>query len=194
MLFAILLIISCLSSFAQQKDALDVDITKLDDNELRVYRSIKEKMTQAKSVEVTPEKIEKYADIGKAFGSAFKECWGTVSSDAEKFAQSPAGKLAMFLVSWKIMANDVQGLVKSTVRVLVGFLVWLVITPFYILTVYRNCVRKKMGKITSCEKLGFFRRKVTYGSVEDPPHEDWLAAYGACYLVFFLAVWLVMFV
>lgn len=184
----------CFSSSAQSSsDTVVVDVTKLDQNELQLYQSLKTKMAKKELTQITPEKIEKYADIGRAFGSAFKECWGTVSNDAERFAQSPAGKMAMFLVAWKIMANDVQGLVKSTVRFFMGIVIWVVVTPFFILTIYRNCITKKRGNVLSVEKLGCFKKKVTYGPVQDPEHCDWLAAYGGCYALFLGILCLIMF-
>lgn len=193
-LITALLLSLTVSVFSQSVDNIQVDVTKLDANELRVYQQLKAEMVadQAPSI-ITPEKIEKYAEIGKAFGSAFKECWGAVSTDAEKFAQSPAGKLAMFLVAWKIMANDVQGLTKTVVQYIIGTVMWIVITPIFLVIIFRNCIAKKRGTVATEEKLGWFRYKRTYNRPETPEHGDWIAAYGLCYLVFLGVEALVMF-
>jgi len=195
-LFIILLVwaLPVISMFGQSTDNIEVDVTKLNSDELRVYQQLKSKMVAEKNNVVTPEKIERYAEIGKAFGSAFKECWGAVSKDAERFAQSPAGRLAMFLVSWKIMSEDVQGLLKSTIRWITAVSIWLVITPVFILFTYRNCITKKRGRILSEEKVGFLRTKISYDRPESPCHGDMTAVYGLCYLVFLGVLALVAFV
>lgn len=153
-------------------DTVTVDITKLSPQELALYQKLKsDQAAQANAFNLdtfTPERIDKYGQIGKAFGSAFKECWTTVSTDAEKFAQSDAGKWAMFLVAWKIMGQDAVGLVNNLVHYIAGFSLLAVGIPFFIYIFRRNCVQHPM--LVSRTKVGFLTVKNEYKGVVEPLH------------------------
>lgn len=154
------------------EDTVTVDITKLSPHELALYQKLKADQiaaSQAFSLDkVTPDQIDKYGQIGKAFGSAFKECWTTVSSDAEKFAQSDAGKWAMVLVAWKIMGQDAISLVNNIVHYVTGFSLLIVGVPFFIYIYRRNCVQ--LPTIVSRTKVGFLTVKTEYKGVTEPLH------------------------
>lgn len=154
-------------------DTVTVDITKLSPQELALYQKLKsDQNAQANSFNLdtfSPERIDKYGQIGKAFGSAFKECWTTVSDDAEKFAQSDAGKWAMFLVAWKIMGQDAIGVFNHLVHYIAGFSLLIVGVPFFIYIFRRNCVQHPMA--VSRTKIGFLTVKTEYKGVVQPLHE-----------------------
>lgn len=198
-LFSLLVILSLAlgtSAFAQSQDSVQVDITKLTPAQLQVWQQLKQQQASAQSVaasleNLTPDKIDKYAAIGKAFGSAFKECWSTVSTDAERFAQSPAGKWAMVLVSWKIMGEDAVNLTRTVVQWIIGGTLLLVGIPFWIWLVRRNCVQRPIATI---ERTGFLglNKKVVYRD-QNPLHEEWTIAYGACFLIYLGATALITF-
>ena len=70
--------------------------------------------------------------VGKELGVAFKEVWSVVSTDVEKFANSPAGLWAATLVTWKVMGKDASDIVMRAIRIpiaaavfIVGVLAWL---------------------------------------------------------------------
>ena len=172
-------------SFAAE--TVTVDITKLSQQELVLYQKLKaEQAAQANAFNLdtfTPERIDKYGQIGKAFGSAFKECWTTVSTDAEKFAQSDAGKWAMILVAWKIMGQDAISLVNSLVHYVAGFSLFGVGVPFFIYIFRRNCVQHPM--VVSRTKVGFLTVKTEYKGVVEPLHSgECQILYGIAFAVF----------
>ncbi len=149
-------------AFAEE-EAEKFDITTMSASELTAYQKMLQKKKEAvsKSNVITPDKIDKYVQIGEAFGRAFKGCWSTVSDDAERFANSDAGKIAMFLVAWKIMGEDAVSLTKNLVRwaigaalLFIGLITWIV---FF---------RKRWYPITEIERTGFFKYKKTYGEQE----------------------------
>jgi hypothetical protein len=153
-------------------DTVTVDITKLSPQELALYQKLKTAQ-QADSFDIntfTPERIDKYGQIGKAFGSAFKECWTTVSDDAEKFAQSDAGKWAMFLVAWKIMGQDAISVVNNIIHYIAGFSLLAVGIPFFIYVFRRNCVQYPM--LVSRTKVGFWTIKSEYKGTVEPLHPN----------------------
>lgn len=177
------------------------NITQLDANtianmslaEFQAYqKTIKVHQQAASNQMPSPSKLQEYASVGKALGQAFKECWSTVSTDAEKFAQSDAGKWTAFLITWKVMGKDAIDLVKTTVRWVVGCGLLGIVTPFFMFMIWKNCIVKKV--VVSCERTSMWSVKKTYAaSPRDPIHEGWLILYGFCYLIFIGAVSLIMF-
>ena len=190
------LLLAVMTTFAvSAQETIQVDITKLSQQELQVYQKMKQNVQAGQMTldSLTPQKIDTYAQVGKAFGSAFKECWTTVSSDAEKFAQSDAGKWAMVLVSWKIMGNDAMALMSRTVRMLVGGCLLAVGVPFFIYIFRRNCTETPL--LVAKTKVGWFTVKKEYKGVNRPIHDgDGQWAYAFCFLVFVIMNVLIMFV
>lgn len=168
-----------------QAEMLDVDITKLTPEELKAYQQIK-MVAEGKKPDfdisrITPEQIDRYGQIGKAFGEAFKECWTTVSSDAEKFAQSDAGKMTMILIAWKIMGSDAIGLLDQFVQYFVGMLFFTISTIIFVYSFKRNCMSKRT--VVSKTKKGFFTTHIVYGAAERPIHEGYAGFYALLYIV-----------
>lgn len=176
-------------------DTLTVDITKLSPSELALYQKLKtDQLAEANTFnidKVTPDQIDRYGQIGRAFGSAFKECWTAVSSDAEKFAQSDAGKWAMFLVAWKIMGQDAINVINSLVRYITGFFLIGVGIPFFIYIFRRNCIQYPM--LVSRTRVGFWSIKSEYAGVVKPLHPaEGQLVYGLAFLIYMIMVYFVM--
>ena len=184
---AIMLFVS--STFAQQPDTIQVDVTKLSAQELQVYQALKQKQAQSQAAAVmenlTPEKIDKYAAIGKSFGTAFKECWSTVSTDAERFAQSDAGKLTMFLIAWKIVGQDGVNLVEKAVQYSIGIPLLVVGTLFFFYIFRRNCVTRPQ-LVSKTKLFGILTVKSEYEGEVQAVHgsEGWPILYAVCYAIF----------
>lgn len=176
-------------------DTITVDITKLSPSELALYQKLKtDQLANTFNIDkVTPDQIDRYGQIGRAFGSAFKECWTAVSSDAEKFAQSDAGKWAMFLVAWKIMGQDANNIVDRVVRYIAGFFLLGVGIPFFIYIFRRNCVQYPM--LASRTRVGFWSIKSEYKGVVEPLHPaEGQLVYGLSFLIYMFMVGVIMFV
>lgn len=191
----IALLLAVFTTFAVVgQETLQVDVTKLSQQELLVYQKMKQNANASKMTleNLTPDKINTYAEVGKAFGSAFKECWTTVSTDAERFANSSAGKWAMVLVSWKIMGKDATQLVRDTVRVAVGVSLLTVGVPFFLYIYRRNCV--SVPRLKSSSKIFWFTYKREYEGMTNPIHgEAEGLLYGVCFVIFVIMCCLVMF-
>ena len=146
------------------QETLQVDVTKLTTQQLQVYQQLKQAQAQSTAMatldNLTPERIDKYAQVGKAFGSAFKECWSTVSTDAEKFGQSDAGKMTMILIAWKIMGNDAINLVEKSVQSLIGIPLLFIGTIFFITILRRQCFKRPA--LISTTAVGWFTVKREY--------------------------------
>lgn len=176
-----------LPSFAQT-ESVQVDITKLSQQELLVYQQLKQKQA-ANSMSVanlTPETIDRYAQIGKSFGTAFKECWTTVSTDAERFANSSAGKWAMVMVTWKIMGDDAVNLVEKSVQYAIGFPLIFIGTCFFIYIIRRNCMSRPI--LVSATKVAFLTVKKEYKGTSSPQWDGEHAAVAVLFYALFIAV------
>lgn len=165
-------------------ELVDVDITKLDAAQLRAYQEMK--VLAAKSAastaldNLTPEKVDKYAQMGKGLGIAINEGLGAVTKNVEQFAQTSAGKWIMVLVTWKVMGEDAVNLTRTAVQYLVGGTLFIVGIPFWIWLVRRNCVQRPIATV---EKTGFWTKKIVY-KTDEPLHSDYIIAYGACFVIY----------
>jgi hypothetical protein len=172
------------------QETLQVDVTKLDAQQLQVYQQLKQQQARASSAvtldNLTPERIDKYAQVGKAFGSAFKECWTTVSTDAEKFGQSEAGKLTMVLIAWKIMGNDAINLVEKSVQYMIGFPLLFIGTIFFIVVIRRQCFPRP--NLVSATKVGWFTVKREYKGTTNAQWDGENAAVCCLFYAIFLGI------
>ncbi len=186
-------ILSVFTFIPVSAETLEVDVTKLSQSELLIYQKMKQSQESSINLEnLTPERIDKYGQIGKAFGTAFKECWGAVSSDAERFGQSSAGKWAMIMVSWKIMGQDAIGIVNQFIHYTVGILLFTTSTVFFIYIFRRNCIQHPILK--SKTKIGFLTVKKEYGGMASAIHSDEvLLVYALCYIILIAISFAVMF-
>lgn len=195
-LFTIALtLVLAISAFAQQAETLQVDITKLSQQELLVYQQLKQKQAAATFdvKNLTPDTISKYAEVGKAFGSAFKECWTTVSTDAEKFANSDAGKLTMVLIAWKIVGQDGINLVEKAVQYIIGIPLFFLGTFTFIWVFRRNCMTRP--QLVSATKVGWLTVKREYkGTTEALWGGEAAVVVGVCYAIFVGICSLIVFV
>ena len=170
-------------------DTLQVDVTRLDSEQLRVYQQMKAMQNQTAASmaleNLTPDKIDKYAQMGKGLGVAINEGLGAVTKNVEQFAQTSAGKWIMVLVTWKVMGEDAINLTRTAMQYIIGSILFTVGIPFWIWLVRRNCVERP---ILTIEKTGFWKKKITYADRSDPLHEEWIILYGLCFLVYLVAV------
>jgi hypothetical protein len=183
-----------LTSGLAANENVSVDITKLDANQLKVYQEFKQ--LQAKSAaslaidNLTPEKVDRYAQMGKGLGVAINEGLSAVTKNVETFSQTSAGKWLMVLITWKVMGEDAIGLARTAVQWTIGTILMAVGIPFWIWLVRRNCVQRP---IATSESTGLFKSKVTYQERSEPIHSEWIIAYGACFLIYMGMCSLIMF-
>lgn len=191
---ALAMLLLAVPSFAAE-DTLQVDITKLDQNQLRAYQEMK--AMQARSAasmaldNLTPEKVDRYAQMGKGLGIAINEGLGAVTKNVEQFSQTSAGKWLMVLITWKVMGEDAIGLARTAMQWSIGGFLLIVGIPFWIWIIKRNCVQRP---IQSIEKLSFWKKKITYVDRADPIHGDYTVAYGACFLIYMGMTAAIMFI
>lgn len=185
------------SLLAQEKTLPPVDnqtIANMSLDQLQSYQKVLQLQAKNQSELPSPDRIQEYALVGKALGQAFKECWSTVSTDAEKFAQSDAGKWTAFLITWKVMGKDAIDLVKTSVRWVVGCFILLIGVPFFAFFTWRNCITRK--QVESVDRTSMFTWKKTYAKgMYVPEHCNEAALlYGVSFIIFLVVTALMMFV
>lgn len=196
LIIAFLFLVVALCVYGQETKVDEQTLANMSFDELQAYQKVLQAQKKQQPLKIPePDKLQQYAEVGKAFGTAFKECWSTVSVDAERFAQSPAGKWAMVLVSWKIMGQDAIDITENIVSWIVGIGLLAAGVPFWIYIFNRNCVSKKI--LLSKERTGLFTVKKTYSKdLSNPIHGDEGAPilYAITFAVFIAIVCLIMFV
>lgn len=168
--------------FAQQPDttlALTAEqIKKMTPGQFQVYQQMLE--TQQSSNSLTPEKVDRYAQMGKGLGIAINEGLGAVTKNVEQFSQTSAGKWLMVLITWKVMGEDAIGFARTVIQWIVGLSLLVVGVPFWVWLVKRNCVNRPIAKI---EKTGFWTKNIIYTD-KLPLHEEYIILYGFCFLIY----------
>jgi hypothetical protein len=167
-------------------DTLQVDVTKLDQQQLKVYQEMKAMQARSSlSMEnLTPDKIDRYSQMGKGLGMAINEGLKAVTTNVEQFSQTSAGKWLMVLITWKVMGEDAVGLARTAVQLTVGLTLFIVGIPFWMWLVKRNCVNRPIAKI---EKTGFWTKNIIYTD-RLALHEGYTIVYGVCFLLYLGAV------
>jgi len=118
------LFISTLAN-AQGLNNTDLNLDGLSDAQ------IAELIQQAEGMRTTPqqvdiERLNQYAEFGQAFGSAIAQTAAEVGQATNEFIQTPAGKIAVALIVWKVAGDDLLGVVAGIVWYLVMIPLWMV--------------------------------------------------------------------
>lgn len=113
----IVLLICCLA-FAQ---TVTVDLAKLPQQ----VQSEVIKANQANQA-VSVDQFQKYAEIGKAIGLAFKEVCQVLNVEVNAFIKTPAGKITVGMIAWKVLGEDFVhlfgGLGMAIALAIIGFI------------------------------------------------------------------------
>ena len=99
---------------------------------------------QTKLVTQNLEEYSKWAQMGKAIGIGVKETLAAVTGETAKFAETDVGKVAMFLVAWKIMADDVPTLLNTMVGYLIGIPLFFIGGIIVVWSYRRMCVPRRV--------------------------------------------------
>src|ERR1051326_4347830 len=189
-LILLLMVCGSLMTTNAATDTVEVDVSKLSQVELQAYQRMKAMQAEAQSHNANPEKVSEWAKTGKALGEAFKECWGTVSNDVERFANSKAGMWTAFLITWKVMGHDTVELTKQFIRWVVAFGLLIVGFPTWIYIFRKNCITHRVVK--SMTRESFWKVKKTYEN-SNAVHDNWAAAYAGFLFAFLVLCTLIAF-
>lgn len=103
----------------------------------------------------TVETLGEYAEFGKAFGSAIAETAEQVGATANDFIQTPAGKLSVALIVWKVAGDDLLGVVGGSIWFIIMLPLWIVffhrmvIAPRTVTALYKDAEGNQVPYQTS---------------------------------------------
>lgn len=172
------------------QETLQVDVTKLDAQQLQVYQQLKQQQARAQAVNavsldnLTPEKIDKYGQMAKAFGVAVHEGLGAITKNADEFAQTGAGKMTIGLIAWKVMGQDAVGIVEKAIHYFIGIPLLFAVTVVFFVVLRRQCFPRPI--LVSKTSIGWFTVKSEYKGVSSPNWDGEAAA--VCCLFYAIAV------
>lgn len=83
------------------------------------------------------ETYSKYAGMGKEVGIAVSEGLGAVKDVTLEFADSNVGKLTMALIVWKVIGDDLTG-------ILLGIPLWLLGSGLVVWSYRKTCTKRKV--------------------------------------------------
>ena len=197
---ALAMLLLAVPTFAQDNGNAPAVAPKIEDMDYQQFMAYQKMVKAAHAANstltldnLTPERVNKYAEMGKGLGVAINEGLGAVTKNVEQFAQTSAGKWLMVVITWKVMGQDAVGVVSHTVRFVTGLGLLLVGVPFFVYIYRRNCVA--MPQLVEETKIGFLTVKRKYQGMTRPIHDDagpW--GYAVCFAVLIGIVSLIMFV
>lgn len=106
-----------------------------------------EKIKAKQKIEEVKQKIEaagEYATWGKQIGTAVNESLTALTKHAEEFSNTKVGKVAVFLIAWKVMAKDVLEMGDKVIGYFVGIPFLFFGTIVIILGYRRHCIPRKV--------------------------------------------------
>lgn len=109
----------------------------------------------------TPKKIDEYVTVGVKVGQAFASCAKELGIAVNDFIKTPAGKVTLVLIIWKIMAVDIIHIF--------GAIMILVVGSIFLRAYYKTCTRNSIEY--DPDKVDFLKRsrikKISYCSLGD---------------------------
>lgn len=130
-------------------DLNNIDITRLSSTELANYQKLLKKASEMEEQSktavgsirqiATKDNLEVAKGWGKQLGVAFKGCWGEVTDDIERFANSDAGKISMLIIAVKLVSTEFMDFYNLTVQYVFAFTIVVIFVPVWGFLFYRNC-------------------------------------------------------
>lgn len=129
---------------------------------------------QQKAAEPPPSnlivKANEWVDFGKNVGTAMDAGLSSLTENANKFANTDAGKFTMAVIAWKVAGRDALDLTNRTVTIVLGVPIMVVIDLLFIWFVRRNFMEHRV----LIERQGpwYARTSVKWKIVNDEEFSD----------------------
>lgn len=105
---------------------LTAELAKMDDSEkAKVLRYIESPTSEA------ARRAQDWIDVGAGIGESLAATAGKLGVEVNKFATTPVGKLAMVLIVWHYMGDDIMGIVSGLLWFAIFLPGWLYIAKRY---------------------------------------------------------------
>ena len=132
-LFAIFALLMATQSFAATPDPMN-ELTDVQRAEVSLH--IAQKAAEAKiQAPSSPKQVEQWVSYGTQIGQALAGTARELGIVANEFIQTPAGKLTMAMIIWKVMGHDI-------VHVGLAMMMFFTMIPLWIYLFRRMCIIK----------------------------------------------------
>lgn len=147
---------------AQQQSAepekIVVDTSLLTKEQLQQAR-MQQKVEQATEVvETAGTAASKAREVGEAVGIAIDGGLTAITKHAADFGRTDVGRFTMFLIAWKLMAEDIINVGGGLVKWLIWFVIFLVFSTALFWSYRRNCVPRRV-LVENTKEAGFLAKQ-----------------------------------
>lgn len=107
-----------------------VDVSGLTQDQIRSLQTQAEALrtqTNKSDVDQTLDSVQKYVEVGKGIGAGLGEAARSLNIAVNEFAVSPVGKWTLVLITYKVVGQDIIGLVMG----LLWFAVFIPLWAYY---------------------------------------------------------------
>ena len=105
LLSAIIIFVFVFASFAFAETRVNVDLEKLDPQSRNAVLEAQKRAAET-SATVSKENLNLFKEYGKSIAETFAEVCKTLNIEVNKFAETPVGKLTMWLIVYKVVGKD----------------------------------------------------------------------------------------
>jgi len=105
------------------------------------------------SDELNPERLNEWVDLGKNIGLAVTATAKELGVAADEFLNSTTGKITIVLIVWRVMGEDILGVVGGTIAwiILINIILW----SFKYFHMKKKVVNKKEGTVEYVKRYEF---------------------------------------
>jgi len=85
----------------------------------------KSSLSVQQQASIQQEHAKTWIGIGKEFGDAVNSGLAAVTTQSNNFAQTPVGKITVFLIAWKILGDQITHFIGGTLEILIFLPLWI---------------------------------------------------------------------
>lgn len=123
-MFRILMFVLALAVFTVPVHANRLSVDGLSEEQVADLMLKAAKMKAAPSVNVT-DRISEYSEIGQKYGVAMAATAKELGVAANELLDTTVGKVALVLIVWKVMGEELIGFLIGVPWLIIGFVCWL---------------------------------------------------------------------
>jgi len=177
-LLIVLLFLFALPAFAQNAEAapttgqaLTTEIAKMSDQQKADLLQNIQNPPKPVEETSTAKKAKEWVEVGEGLGSALAGTAGKLGVEVNKFAQTPVGQLATFLIVWHFIGDSVLDLITD------------ILFPLIFVTIWGYNFRKMFGEFSAEGK--FIRYNMSIPD-EDGTKQTMLAVFTVAFFLILL--------
>lgn len=150
------IIVSIFANTAIAGPCDQISVNGLNDSQIiDIKKKCVDTLSQVQSTPaVTVDNMAEYAELGKKYGVALSEVAKSLGTTANELAQTPVGEFMLFLVGYRVMGNDILGVIGSVFWFFTMIPLWIYLFNRMVLANGKEINEKydSQGKLVGIEK------------------------------------------